>query len=82
MSTMYILFWKNSEKFVVPNWKIVDSFNLKWNSWLILFLEMEFAWTLVRFKLLWIGLPQLFGMFNIFLGLLIYVGNSLHIIPW
>jgi hypothetical protein len=29
MSTMYILFWKNSEKFVVPNWKIVDSFNLK-----------------------------------------------------
>ncbi len=47
-------------------WRNVDSINLKWNSWVILFLETTFAWTLVRFKPLWIGLPQfLFKMFNV-----------------
>jgi hypothetical protein len=29
MSTMYILFWKSSKKFIMPNWKIVGSINLK-----------------------------------------------------
>jgi hypothetical protein len=58
MSAMYILFWKSSKKLVfMPNRKNVDSINLRWNSWVILFLEMEFVWTLVTFKLLWIGLP-------------------------
>ncbi len=68
---MYVLFWKSSKKLVfMPNWKSVNSINLRWNSWVILFLEMAFAWTFVRFKPLWIRLPQLmFGMFNVFLGL-------------
>jgi hypothetical protein len=45
-------------------------------------LEMAFAWTLVRFKPLWIGLPQLlFEMFNVSLGLPISIDDSLHTIP-
>jgi len=58
MNATYVLFWKSFGKLVfMSNWKNVDSINLRWNSWVILFLEMVFAWTLVRFKPLWIGLP-------------------------
>ncbi len=83
INSMYILFWKSFENLVfMPNWKSVDSINLRWNSWVILFLEMAFAWTLVRFKPLWIGLPQLlFEMFNVSLGLPISIDDSLHTIP-
>jgi hypothetical protein len=51
MNTMYVLFWKSYEKLVfMPKKKSVDSINLRRNYWVILFLEMAFAWTLVRFK--------------------------------
>jgi hypothetical protein len=84
MSAMYVLFWKNFEKLVfMSNWNNMDSINLRWNSWVILFLEMAFAGTFVRFKTFWIGLTQLlFGMFYVFLGSPISINNSLHIIPW
>ncbi len=56
----------------------MDSIYLRWNSWVTLFLEMAFTWTLIRFKPLWIGLPQLlFKMFNVSLGLPIFIGDSL-----
>jgi hypothetical protein len=45
------IFWKSFEKLIfMPNWKNVDSMNLRWNSWVILFLEMAFAWTFISFK--------------------------------
>jgi hypothetical protein len=77
------LFWKNFEKLVfMSNWKSVDSINLRWNSWVILFLEMAFIWTFVRFKPLWIGLPWLlFEMFNVSLGSFIFISDSLHTTP-
>jgi hypothetical protein len=54
----------------------------KVDSCVILFLEMAFAWTLIRFKPLWIGLPQLlFEMFNVSLCSPTFINNSLHIIP-
>ncbi len=60
----------------------MDSINLKWNSWVILFLKMAFTWTLVGFKPLWVGLPQfMFKMLNVFLGLPFFVNDSLHTIP-
>jgi hypothetical protein len=79
MSAMYIFFWKSFKKLVfMLNWKSVDSINLRWNSWVILFLEMAFTWIFIRFKPLWIGLPQLlFGMFNVFLSSPIFIGDSI-----
>jgi hypothetical protein len=47
MNVMYVLCWKSFEKLVfMPNWKNVNSINLRWNFWMILFLEMVFTWTL------------------------------------
>jgi hypothetical protein len=46
----------------------VNSINLKWNFWVISSLEIAFAWFLVRFRPLLIGLLQLlFEMSNVFL---------------
>jgi hypothetical protein len=57
MSTMYIWFWRSFKRFdFMPNWRSVISINLKWNSWVLSFLEMAFAWIFTRFRPLLIGL--------------------------
>jgi hypothetical protein len=66
----------------MPNWKNVDFIQPKWNSLVTLFMEMVCTWIFVRFKLLWTRLPQLlFMMFNVFVGLQIFIDVSLHTIP-
>jgi len=62
----------------MPNWKSVNSINLKWNSWVTSSMEMTFTWILVKFIPLLIGLFQLlFKMFNVFLDLLTFIYISL-----
>jgi hypothetical protein len=62
----------------MPNWKNVNSINLKWNSWVTSSMEMTFAWILIKFIPLLIGLFQLlFRMFNVFLDLLTFIYISL-----
>jgi hypothetical protein len=62
----------------MPNWKSVNSINLKWNFWVMLSLEMAFAWILVRFKPLLIRLLQLlFKMSNVFLDFPTFINISL-----
>jgi hypothetical protein len=39
-----------------PNWKILNSINLKWNSWVTSSLEVAFTWIFIKFKPLLIGL--------------------------
>jgi hypothetical protein len=52
----------------------VNSINLKWDSWATSSLEMAIAWTFIRFRLLFIGLPLfLFEMFNVVLDFLIFI---------
>jgi len=79
MSTMYVWFWRSFERLdFMPNWENVNSTNLKWNSWVTSSLEMAFAWILVKFKPLLIGLFQLlFEMFNVFLDLPTFIDFSL-----
>jgi hypothetical protein len=61
--------------------KSVDSINLRYNYWVIFFLEMAFAWTFVSFKPLWIRLPQLlFKMLNDFIGSPNFIANSLQLL--
>jgi hypothetical protein len=58
----------------MPNWGIVDSINLRWNSWVILFLEM--VQTIVDW-----ATPTSVWDVQCFLGSPIFINNSLHIIP-
>ncbi len=53
----------------MPNWRSVNSTNLKWNFWVTSSFEMAFTWIFIRFKPLLIGLFQhLFKMSNVFLN--------------
>ncbi len=52
MNTMYISFWRNFERLdFTPNWRNVNSINLKWKSCITSSLEMAFAWILAMFTL-------------------------------
>jgi hypothetical protein len=65
----------------MPNWKSVNSINLKWNSWVMSSLKMAFAWILAKFKPLLIKLLQLlFEMSNVFLDLPTFINVSLLVI--
>jgi hypothetical protein len=62
----------------MPNWRSVNSINLKWNSWVMSFLEMAFTWILIRFRPLFIELLQLlFEISNVFLYLPNFIDVSL-----
>jgi hypothetical protein len=69
MNDMFDLFWTSLDKLdFMPSWKNVNFIKLKWNSSAASILKMVYTWVLIRFKPLWIGLPQLlFMMFNFFL---------------
>ncbi len=61
-----------------PNWRSVNSINLKWNSWVTSSLEMAFTWIIIMFIPLLIGLLQLlFEMSNVFLNLPTFIDISL-----
>ncbi len=66
MNAMYIWFWKSFRRLdFMPNWRSVNSINLKWNFWVTSSLEMAFTWIFIKFGSLLIGLLQfLFEMFN------------------
>jgi len=79
MNAMYIWFWKSFGRLdFTPNWRIVNSINLKWNFWVTSSPEMAFTWILVKFGSLLIRLLQLlFKIFNVYLDLPIFINVSL-----
>jgi hypothetical protein len=80
LSTIYVWFWRSINKlnFYLPNWRNVNSTNLKWNYWVTSCLEMTFAWILIKFRPLLIRLLHLlFEMFNDFLNLPTFINVSL-----
>jgi hypothetical protein len=67
----------------MPNWKSVNSINLKSNSRVMLFQKMALAWIPAKFKPFLIKLLQLlFEMSNVFLDLPTFISVSLPIISF
>jgi len=78
MNAMYVWFWRSFGRLdFMPNYRSLNSINLKWNSWVVSSLEMALAWIFARFKSLLIGLLK---MSNVFLDLPTFINVSLPII--